>query len=1451
MLDYFNSRLDELLDITDRKELEKGLEQQLIQLYDNTDHEALKSNKGLKNANNKYRAASAMQKMVRRGRADVARDMAHGLLTLDPDYVWRRLCTVALEDIGVANIGLVAAYLWLAGKKQWRVQRGGDQRWLMMMVNELANSPKDRNACDLLVWADLDFDLEKLRSEVEINWIQQKYPDEEYLVSQILNPDHSIAEKMVWAWVAAGTKKHNGRGFKDQAVTPSLILNISNASEEMKHPLIIQYIIKTGDSRQYEGMPMAFPLIWEQAAEDVYAMLSKGKMDVKDDPFVTLPDIGLYPSCAFDIHTGEGKKAISDFVFNTPAIKALFDGVPDPRGAVGTTIFRVEGHQVNKRLQYPGGPDMVDIVDPIHMMGDGVKRNNVMAVYETVSANMERLHWYRRKALGEPVLQGELPASKSVGSLTMEVASSPVKKHKGLGLIQPTPSTGEYPVIKLPSDANTVTFSVLLHGEQVFLTLENKAHYHDPNWVKEALHTGELPYNVVEISPNFWDLHLSALATKLIKHAGLHDPKGLLASAAVDDFHYVVGNLELLHTEFASRLTVILCDEIQFIPIKNPYTIMYDAAGLYSLSGYGTSPSHKSQLKTVGDLVLYAINHPPILDHPANASKELLAMVADRVITLIDALPDDSVPQYFKDFNHYIGQIEHQFDNDTEKVTALKAELVYALSNGDEALYKEFINLTQKTPTDYSSIPTYMLDCPAQFGDFYIPAGVHIHDVWLENKVDDATDFTSHIIFKGYTTKSAVVGHTTKKAILVLTHASFYVEDMPGSISLLEGTLVAPSFWNLFLKYLTEGKHIIKVDVPNFISLWNGPDHYNKLDYTLPDTTKGQGALKGIGLNKPAPVVPLTQTIYSDPTDYEGNPAQKMHEIEHGLGMDPEFVLIKNAPAKTWQIAWDKAEDSKDTQIVWGSASPDFKEASTVDIIEDTLKPGSAHYYWLKTKEAAYAAKENFTYVKNDGEHSLVLKGAMYTKDGAIEKFGEAVFEEYFEVVKYNTPSPNTLSADALDYVTHYEVTEAFSFNVDKHLNHFTAASGELFTKELIAVIKPISETSSKLIPHYGVAKYDAKPIWSTPDGGKTVIKTDPKNGISTYPASSLPNLTYQVKGSKWGPAITSDAITGDHSPGLLQTYYLVKKPFSWASKSSNAEIIQFHAGDLIPVEILNSLNSQDQKHLLPYLELVKGVPETLPQPKYWKVKQSFAGSAGKIYKVGDVIDEAETHYMGTWAWAYLEPYAGKPKQPFVTVSNAVQWDKTKKPTTKPTEKHWLVTNTFKVHGIPYNKGEVLTDSQVIQLASLDGTWIKKYLVACSWTGQPLTTAPQPKHSHYVFTKKLMLHEKYGDGFTNYGKGYVIGIVELMAIYDVSPKIWGEVWESITPYEDDKPLPNVTVTQAPIKPKKPELKSIPSYYTVAETFIDQNGNKHYVENMISTGIAESLPPHLKKYVKPH
>lgn len=113
-----------------------------------------------------WQAASLMQKSIRRGRTDLALSAAATLMLASPDRLWRRLGTIAFEDIGVADLDMLGLVTVPLGGKRARAILGGEWPVASLLVEIMCASPKCRAADDLLMVVERHPELAKARSRL-------------------------------------------------------------------------------------------------------------------------------------------------------------------------------------------------------------------------------------------------------------------------------------------------------------------------------------------------------------------------------------------------------------------------------------------------------------------------------------------------------------------------------------------------------------------------------------------------------------------------------------------------------------------------------------------------------------------------------------------------------------------------------------------------------------------------------------------------------------------------------------------------------------------------------------------------------------------------------------------------------------------------------------------------------------------------------------------------------------------------------------------------------------------------------------------------------------------------------------------------------------------------------------------------------------------------------------
>src|SRR4051812_318092 len=91
-----------------------------------------------------WESSSLLQKAIRRGEAKLARHAAEAFHRHRGKAIWRRLLTIAFEDVGIANVELIGEISFLASDARLRAAAGSEQELIIDICERLARSPKDR-----------------------------------------------------------------------------------------------------------------------------------------------------------------------------------------------------------------------------------------------------------------------------------------------------------------------------------------------------------------------------------------------------------------------------------------------------------------------------------------------------------------------------------------------------------------------------------------------------------------------------------------------------------------------------------------------------------------------------------------------------------------------------------------------------------------------------------------------------------------------------------------------------------------------------------------------------------------------------------------------------------------------------------------------------------------------------------------------------------------------------------------------------------------------------------------------------------------------------------------------------------------------------------------------------------------------------------------------------------
>lgn len=285
----------------------------------------------------KWRMASGLQKLIRRGYKEEAAHIAAAFYDLDKQYMLYRLATIACEDVGIGNLPILGHFAAVADTPEFRKDR--ERQLYSALAYEMAAGAKDRTGTEFLVLV--------------------KHED---ILAQFdqYNQAASFCKEALNALSEVGRSGMNE--FLWESGTPMSLIVIAD--------LLLR--------RQRSLFPIGMAAALRMAGnlEDTY---------VEPDTYPwECRKIGkMYPAATYDKHTREGNRAIYTFCNKT--------GINKNR--TGMVVFTSEGALVDKRLMYPG---MRKIVLESKRVLDGEKEaKEVEHIQNTLVLESELLHELR------------------------------------------------------------------------------------------------------------------------------------------------------------------------------------------------------------------------------------------------------------------------------------------------------------------------------------------------------------------------------------------------------------------------------------------------------------------------------------------------------------------------------------------------------------------------------------------------------------------------------------------------------------------------------------------------------------------------------------------------------------------------------------------------------------------------------------------------------------------------------------------------------------------------------------------------------------------------------------------------------------------------------------------------------------------------------------------------
>lgn len=341
----------------------------------------------LSTPDSKWRVVSGLQKAIRRGDVDQTLLTASALYKHDPQYLLRRLCVIAIEDIALGDVDLVAEVFGYCGYSA--VRSALSEEALLYLLKAMAECPKDRSACELATRA-----IYSPKTKPEIMQLISKTPEQNL---EIALSDNSVILRTLARLSLGGilsdgaprqTAVYGERNTKmwhtsQEGMTPSLDF-ISRKSMSFGGDLVL--------------LVSAMRVVWEEENNKVPEWIF-GNIELDPPPSATIVK-GIL-STSYDVHCHQGKRAIAYFLKACKPVREFFNENPtdSPNQCLGDALFEVEGKWCKSRVWSEWGQDNDELSVVSDAEAHGYSPETFYALMFLVATHLDELNVARARVM--------------------------------------------------------------------------------------------------------------------------------------------------------------------------------------------------------------------------------------------------------------------------------------------------------------------------------------------------------------------------------------------------------------------------------------------------------------------------------------------------------------------------------------------------------------------------------------------------------------------------------------------------------------------------------------------------------------------------------------------------------------------------------------------------------------------------------------------------------------------------------------------------------------------------------------------------------------------------------------------------------------------------------------------------------------------------------------------
>ena len=331
----------------------------------------------------KWLAASAMQKAIRRGNVTEALLCAQLLVDVDPQRLWRRITVTAMEDVGVGDLDAVVDTIFVARSKTWRDQHGGDLHAASFVVTNLCGAVKNRCTDDLGLVALFHPNYRESRAELAC-------ATEAALCDVVADTSQPLTRRSLAAMFLAGTNAWAAPELPRRRGDLGVLLDVFR---HIGLPEFICEAIKGGAAKEKGALPCNLGLIWLLDA-------ASPTRDIRDER-TGLTHLGMInglSSEAYDMHTRTGKRALADFCRACkPMREYLSRFVPDAEiyWLTVNIVWHGETSLLDRRLTYEGSQEIFKMAKEANIASGEFPVERITEAIDLMRQHLPELHQAR------------------------------------------------------------------------------------------------------------------------------------------------------------------------------------------------------------------------------------------------------------------------------------------------------------------------------------------------------------------------------------------------------------------------------------------------------------------------------------------------------------------------------------------------------------------------------------------------------------------------------------------------------------------------------------------------------------------------------------------------------------------------------------------------------------------------------------------------------------------------------------------------------------------------------------------------------------------------------------------------------------------------------------------------------------------------------------------------